>query len=202
MLKQKIKDIIRGFQHRKDYKKWLSSGKPIPAPHIVKQMVVKEYAARYGTPVFIETGTYLGEMVFAVKDVFNKVISIELSTELYEKAVNKFSKYKHISILHGDSSKLLPHILNKIDEPCLFWFDAHYSEGITARGEKETPIKEEINHISKHSVEDPVILIDDARLFTGKNDYPTLEELNDQILSRYHNFIVEVKDDIILAHRK
>ena len=43
-------------------------GKPIPASHIVKQMAVRAYAARYGTLTFVETGNYLGEMIFAVKD--------------------------------------------------------------------------------------------------------------------------------------
>jgi len=58
------------------------SGKPIPVSHIVKQMAVRAYAARYGTRTFVETGNYLGEMIFAVKDIFDRIISRELSTEL------------------------------------------------------------------------------------------------------------------------
>ena len=202
MLKEKVEDIIRSFKKRKDYRKWQDAGRPIPVPHIVKQMAVKKYASKYGILTFIETGTYLGEMILSVKDIFTKIISIELSPELSEKAVKKFSKYKHISILQGDSSKVLPQILNDIEEPSLFWFDAHYSEGITARGEKETPIKEEIKYILRHPNEEHVIMIDDARLFNGKNDYPTVDEVKEQILRKYQNYIVEVKDDIIRAHKK
>lgn len=40
--------------------------------------------------VFIETGTYLGDMVWAMKDVFKQIYSIKLSDDLYKKAVKKF----------------------------------------------------------------------------------------------------------------
>ena len=134
-------------------------------------------------------------MVFAVKNIFNKIYSIELSTELYERTKHKFARYNHISIYQGDSSKVLPEILSQIEEPCLFWLDGHYSEGITATGEKETPILEELNHIFNHPIEDHVILIDDASYFTGHDDYPGLEELKTLVLRRYPNNVFIVKDD-------
>ena len=211
MFKQSIKDLmqrnsfcrrIEDYWYKKKYQKWALLGKPIPPPHFVKQMIVKAYANMYGTDIFVETGTYLGEMVDAVKYNFNKIYSIELSPELYDKAENKFSKYKQISIFEGDSSKILPEILNEIEDPCLFWFDAHYSAGITARGEKETPVMEELKHIFKHPIEKHVILIDDARCFIGQNDYPALKELKELVLNRYPRSIFEVEDDIIRVHKK
>lgn len=192
---------IQDYRRLKYYRKWLQSGKPIPPPPEVKQLIVKEYSEKFKVNVFIETGTYLGDMVFGVKDIFNKIYSIELSPELYEKVENKFLKYKHIAILQGDSSKVLPKILKNIEEPCLLWLDAHYSEDVTAKGEKETPILEEINHIINHPIEDNVILIDDARCFTGQNDYPTIGTLRNLILSRYPDYVFDVKDDIIRVHR-
>lgn len=192
---------IQHYRDKKDYRAWLQAGKPIPPPDIVKQMTVKEYANNYKIRVFIETGTYLGDMVWAVKDNFYKIYSVELSIELYERAKKKFEKYKHISIFRGDSSKVLPEILSQIKEPCLFWLDGHYSSGITARGEKGTPIIEELNHILSHSKEDHVILIDDARCFTGQNDFPTLAELRQLITDRYSDHVFEVKDDIIRTHK-
>ena len=202
MLIQKIKHSIQDYRHKRDYKKWLLSGKPIPVPHTVKQMTVKEYANMFKTDIFVETGTYLGEMVFALKDVFQQIYSIELSTKLYEKVNKKFSKYKHISIYNGDSSLVLPKILNKVHKPCLFWFDAHYSAGITAKGEKETPILDELKHIFNHPIDGHIILIDDARCFIGQNDYPTIGELRNIVLSRYPDSIFDVKDDIIRIHNK
>ena len=52
-------------------RQWLRKGKPVPAPHPVKQRIVKEYAARYGSRTFVETGTYKGDMVYAVRRAFD-----------------------------------------------------------------------------------------------------------------------------------
>lgn len=194
-------NIVQNYRYKRAYRKWLQSGKPIPTPNAVKQMIVKGYANRFKTSIFIETGTYLGDMVFEMINIFSKIYSIELSDKLYEKAKKKFSGYKDISILKGDSSRVLPKILNKIEEPCLFWLDAHYSKGITAKGEKETPVIEELKHILGHPIEDHVILIDDARCFTGQNNYPSLEELNKIILDKYPDHLFKVKDDIIRSHK-
>jgi hypothetical protein len=211
MSKQKIKNIFRqvspgriieNYRNSKEYKRWVQAGKPVPPPDSFKQSTVRQYAKQYGIRVFIETGTYLGDMVHSVKDLFHEIYSIELSAELYERAKKKFFKYKHISILEGDSSKVLPQILNHVVEPCIFWLDGHWSGGITAKGEKETPIVAELNHVLGHSIKDHVILIDDARCFTGKNGYPTLAELRELISDRYPNNIFEVRDDIIRTHKK
>ncbi len=193
--------IILDYWYKRKYRKWTLSGKPIPTPHTVKQMTVKAYADKYGTDVFVETGTYLGEMVDAVKYSFKKMYSIELSPELYERAEKKFSGHKHIALLKGDSSIILPEILNHIYESCLFWLDAHYSEGITARGKKETPILEELKHIFHHSVKNHVILIDDARCFNGKNDYPSIKEVKELIANQYPDYVINIKDDIIRVHK-
>ncbi|MFC1567282.1 hypothetical protein ACFL3R_00410 [Thermodesulfobacteriota bacterium] len=193
--------IIQHYWHKKKHRQWRRLRKPIPTPHLVKQMAVKTYAAEYETDVFIETGTYLGEMVCAVKYSFIKIYSIELGSELYKRAEKKFSKHKHIAIYNGDSSIVLPEILKRINEPCLFWLDAHYSAGITDKGEKETPIMKELESIFSHPIEGHVILIDDARCFTGQNDYPALEELKELIINRYPNYVFTVKDDIIRAHK-
>lgn len=210
MLKQLIKAVIKrtsfyciiqNYRTIKTYWEWLYSGKPIPPPHIVKQMIVKEYANKYRVRIFIETGSYMGDMVYAVKDYFDKIYSIELDEKLFESAKNRFLNINHISILQGDSSKVLPNIIDQIKEPCLFWLDGHYSEGITAKGKRETPILDELQHIISHSVKDHIILIDDARLFTGQNDYPTLEFLRDLIRRGYPGYVFDVKEDIIRTHK-
>lgn len=61
-------------------------GKPIPPPHLIKQETVKEYAHKFSIDILIETGTYLGDMVFAMKDVFSQIYSIELDSDLCMKA--------------------------------------------------------------------------------------------------------------------
>ena len=178
---------------------WKRKGCPVPPPHQVKQMVIEEYQKRYGCSVLVETGTYLGDMVEAQENNFKRIISIELDQHLYERAKRKFRKKSNITIYHGDSSKVLPQILTTITENTILWLDGHYSEGFTAKGDKETPIYEELEAIFQDSTHDHILLIDDARLFTGERDYPTIEELSDFIRGKNKDYIIEVKDDIVRA---
>lgn len=161
------------FWNRPTIDKWIADGRPVPPPHVVKQHIVRSYAMDYGLDTLVETGTYLGTMVEAQRKYFKQIYSIELSKDLHARAVKRFKKYDHIHLIQGDSS----HALSMIDltGPALFWLDGHYSGGITAHGDKECPILEELEHIEK-SPFDNVILIDDARLFTG-GAYPTIDEL-------------------------
>lgn len=189
--------LYKTFKKGQPYRKWIADGRPLPAPDFVKQNTVVEFANRFKILVFIETGTYLGHMVNAVKEAFPEIYSIELGKELFERAQKEFAEIKHIAILHGDSGKILGQILNRIQKPCLFWLDGHFSEGITARGTVDTPIKAELTHIIKHPMaRRHVILIDDARLFTGAHDYPTIQYLKELVAPiGFSNF--EVRDDII-----
>ncbi len=185
----------------KKYIKRYKKSKVLPSPTI-KQKIVKMYANKFSINLFIETGTFKGAMVDVAKDIFEKIYSIELDHNLYKNAKLKFSKYDHISIIQGDSSKMLPSILSKINQPCLFWLDAHYSEGITAEGELWTPIVLELNHIFDSSKLDHVLLIDDARGFKGINDWPTLKELKKLISMKRPNYCFKVKNDIIRVYKK
>ena len=160
-------------------------------------MNLKYYAEKFQPRILIETGTFMGEMVDACTSIFDEIYSIELSRDLFESAYNRFSKQKHISIIHGDSVDILPEILLKIEEPCLFWLDGHYSGGFTAKGKKETPILQEVLSILNHHIDGHIILIDDARCFNGRNDYPTIQELKNTILSYNFDWSFEVKNDVI-----
>ena len=170
---------------------------PALPPHILKQRIVKEYAASYSVRTLVETGTYLGDMVAATRRKFTRIVSIELDETLWKTAKEKFANYEHISILHGDSSRLLPGIVESIPDPCLFWLDAHYSGGTTARGETETPIMKELQIVLDRKIAGDVILVDDARLFVGKDDYPTIEQVRNLVAEKRPDMSFESKDDII-----
>lgn len=77
---------------------------------------------------------------------------MELSEQLYRQAQLRFKNSNNITLLQEDSGKVIREILKQIRESCLFWLDAHYSGGITATGNKHSPIIEEINTILKHSI--------------------------------------------------
>ncbi len=179
------------------YRNWIKAGKPVPPPHLVKQDAVKEFARKFKTRVFVESGTYMGDMIYAVRDIFDAIYSIELDEELYQTARKRFTKQRNVVILQGDSGEVLGEILATIKQPCLFWLDGHYSGGITAKGSLETPIQKELLSISRHSLRrSHVILIDDARCFTGEGDYPSIQFLQDWAIDKgFDDF--EIQDDIV-----
>ncbi len=191
---------VFGLYQESLYRRWLKSGGRLPPPHIAKRKIVRDYAARFDLHVFVETGTYLGEMVQAVSDLFEKIYSIELDERLYRNAQKRFSAAKHIVILHGDSGQVIPQVLREISQPCLFWLDGHYSGGITARGALATPVLQELASIFAHPLaKRHVILIDDAGCFTEEDEYPSLSSLKD-FASQAGMETFEVKDDIIRIH--
>lgn len=190
-------EIVTPILQKKQLSDWIKRGKKPPTPQLIKQLIVKQYVAKYSIKNFIETGTYLGSMIDSTKDIFDKIYTIELNKALYKRAKKKFINYKHISVLFGNSSKLLPNVLKKINNPVLFWLDAHYSGAITAKGALNTPITEEVKSILKHKVKGHVILIDDASLFIGKNNYPTIKELKDSIFKKCPQAIIKIENNII-----
>jgi hypothetical protein len=197
-----VYDVVQFFRLEKEYWTWRASGRIGITPHRVKQKALLGYAARFSISTLVETGTYLGIMVSAVKRNLGPIYSIELDEDLYERAKRKFVRFRHIYLFHGDSAQVLTRVLYRIHEPSLFWLDAHYSGGITAKGNLETPVVQELRQILSHPmVAHHVILIDDARNFVGENDYPTLQQVKNLVRTTCPFLVMTVKDDIIRIHR-
>lgn len=176
---------------------WLALDCPEPPPSAYKQELIKLYEMTYSYKGFVETGTYYGQMVAAVQPFFEQVHTVELSLELYQLAEKKFNNVGNIRVYQGDSGKVLPNILRRLRGPAIFWLDAHYSAGETAKGDLETPIIKELESILSHKSSGHIILIDDARLFDGTNDYPTLETIKKFISKQNKNLSMVVRHDII-----
>jgi hypothetical protein len=181
---------------------WNLRGKPYPPPNKFKQQTVLCYARRFGIDTLIETGTYLGEMISAVRNSFKQIYTIELASDLYQRARRKFDKYQNVTLIHGDSAKMLPRLLDHIDQPCVFWLDAHFSRGLSTKGEVDTPIEQELEAILNHHTHPHVILIDDARDFNGTNYYPKLRDLRKELMTKRPSWIFEIKGNIIRFHPK
>jgi len=188
---------VQNILQKREIRNWTDKGKPLPPPHAVKQKTIKMFAENFSIDVLVETGTYQGAMVNAMKNTFKRIYSIELQPDLCKQAKARFSGYDHISIIQGDSSEVLSDVLSVIDQPILFWLDGHYSHGITARGILDTPIHQELQHIRDHQENGHIILIDDARLFIGQDDYPTLDELQKLVTEYFPRHTFDVADDII-----
>lgn len=125
------------------------------------------------TNVFIETGTYKGNTALWAGRNFLKVYTIEFDSQRYEKTRAKIVNMidtSNINLLQGNSKDVLSDVLSKINEPVIFWLDAHglYAGNMTAND--EIPVIEELNAIREwyeRTHQPCVILIDDARLFTA-----------------------------------
>ncbi|MEM9237813.1 MAG: hypothetical protein AAGB14_13640 [Verrucomicrobiota bacterium] len=179
--------------------KWEAEGRPAPPPHAIKQRNIREYRERFGLEVLVETGTFKGDMVEAMRWDFRKVHSIELADHYFEAAVARFEGDPNIEILHGDSGRVMSELVPRLDGPALFWLDGHYSAGNTARGDKDTPVMEELGHIFAREDLKCVILVDDARCFEGKSEqvYPSMDEVRAFVAQHRPDWKVEVDTDCI-----
>ena len=188
--------VYKTLGHYPDYWYWKLRGEPERSPHLLKQRTVREYAEKYGAALMVETGTYYGEMVAAVKDLFPRIYSIEYDHELAQRAKKKFARRPEIQIIEGDSQKVLPELLKEISDPALFWLDAGYYGWAGLQGDKQR-FTTELEAILNHPLKTHVILIDDARGFNGQNGVPTVEELKRRIQLERPTRKVEVKHDIL-----
>jgi hypothetical protein len=119
---------------------------------------------------FVETGTLFGFTVLNMEPLFEKLYTIEVDKNLWEKAKNKYSDKTKIEFIHGDSSKEIKKLINdKLDKNTIFFLDGHYSSGVTSFGEKHVPLYEELESINKFFKNKAIIIIDDVRIF-GKLD--------------------------------
>lgn len=195
---------IRGYFQRRRYNEWVAKGRTGRPPHMAKQLAVKEYALRFHLKTLIETGTYLGDMIDAVGSQFERIYTIELGDELYERASKKFADMPKVTVLHGDSGTKIQEVLKSLSTPALFWLDAHYTAGlgISGRAVKDTPILAELSHVFQHPLAlQHAILIDDAHEFTGANDYPPLAEV-EALVQKAGFDQFEVKENIIRIYKK
>jgi hypothetical protein len=193
--------LVQWYRRHRVLIQWNLRGRPVPPPACVKHSTIRRYGRRFGSEILVETGTFLGDTLWVLKDSFRKLYSIELSPELHADAVKRFAADSHVHLLQGDSAALLPALMSELGGRTLFWLDGHFSGGITARGSKDTPIVEELETIFASGREDDVILIDDARMFDGTDNYPPIPDVVALVKLRRPQWSVNVRHDIIRAHR-
>jgi len=152
------------------------------------------YGRRHGTSTLVETGTYQGETVAACLQHFKRIYTVELDQALHGAARDRFADEPTVTVIHGDSYTALTRLASEVAEPALFWLDAHYSFGETAKGPHDPPLPWELRAILERGKPD-VILIDDARHMGVLPDYPSIEEIRQLVGERASSF--EVKRDII-----
>ena len=183
--------------HYPDYWYWILRGRPARSPHLLKQKVVREYGEKFGLKTLVETGTYYGEMVAAMKSRFDRIYSIEYVPELAERATRKFAREGHIRIFCGDSRVVMPEVLALLKGPALFWLDAGYYGWVGVRSKaSEQRLSAELEMILSHPYPH-IVLLDDARGFTGKDGIPSIAEVKGDVESKFPQRSVRVEYDIM-----
>jgi len=143
---------------------------------------------------------------------YEHIHSIELSDHWYNYSKYEYGNISKISLHHGDSKTILPELLKSINEPVTVFLDAHWSGGLTAFGEVETPLLFELEALYQRKYDD-IIIIDDSRMFGNKNlsgfhkdeeyseIYPLIEyDWTDITLDKVRKFFK--KDYILLENYK
>lgn len=178
-------------------KKMRSVGWVGPPPYLVKRAMLKAEALRIGANTFIETGTYMGDTLWVMRNTCQKLISIEVQPQLAKIARSRFQNIHQVEIIIGDSAVELKRVVAEVQAPCLFWLDGHYSAGMTGRGSKDCPIYEELTAIAEEIRYPFSILIDDARCFGADPAYPTLDALEATIKAQFPEHRFNVWNDVI-----
>lgn len=188
-------------QHRREqrYFEAISRGAYALPPQSIKLAVINNNIPIPRPSAFIETGTYHGETVEAVKHLYANVFSIEVDEALYRKACARFAADANVHIVQGDCASELPLILSELHEPAVFWLDGHYSGGETGKGVIEDPILISLNQIAAHPVKEHVIFIDDARTFDGREGRPDISDVFNHIKKINGRYVIRVQNDIIIA---
>jgi hypothetical protein len=191
----------KSLSHYPDYWYWKLRRNPVRSPHLLKQRTVVEYARKFGLRTLVETGTYYGEMVAAVKTHFDRVFSIEYDPALAHRATRRFERDPRIRILEGDSAVVLPELLKSIEAPALFWLDAGYWGWDQLRRDPER-LSVEVEAILTHRVRGHVILMDDARMLNGQKGALTFAEFQSRVAARFPDRAIDLRYDIVRIIQK
>ena len=178
-------------------KNWATTGRAMPAPDLLKYAVLRENARRHGLVVLVETGTFYGNAVFTLRNEFEEIHSIELAPDLHAAARRELGHLRHLHLHFGDSAEVLPKVAEQITSPALYWLDGHFCSGPSAFGKSDTPIGAEVDFLLRRPPGRDMILIDDARLFDGDGEYPSLAEVRAWVARHRPNAEWSVETDII-----
>lgn len=100
-------------------------------PHsYTKFLAIKNLQKQTNAKVFIETGTYLGVTTNRCAPLFDRVYTIELDSELAEKASLFLAKWSYVKVIQADATVALKELFEAEDfKDALLFLDGHASGG-------------------------------------------------------------------------
>ena len=156
---------------------------------------------QHGIQSFVESGTYYGETAIWASDLFDSVVTIERSEEIFQK-IDK-AQHPGIQFICGDTRQTLQKIVPALPRPALFWLDAHWSGGQTYGAQDECPLLGELEIINA-ALPEHFLLIDDARFFLSPpplphrpEQWPGITEIVLALQASHRRYVVIINDVIV-----
>ncbi|RZT86925.1 methyltransferase family protein [Pseudonocardia sediminis] len=172
--------------------------------------LVDHVRASTGIRVAVETGTFRGASTVVLARAFPTVVSCEADPRclaLAAATLRAAGCAERVRLVQGGSAECLAGMLERIDEPALFWLDAHWSPWMPVGCEPQCPVRDELTAIAgwAHAA-DSVILVDDASVFRDRpddagfrpGDWPTYTELVD-LLAGVAGHRIRLTEDVLVA---
>jgi hypothetical protein len=131
-------------------------------------------------PVFIESGTYLGDTTAFLSPHVRRAVTIEIDDRLHSIATRRLARYPNVEVIHGDARDHIPRLVSDVPDPCLIWLDGHCSGEGTGKGGESEPAVDIIEILARTEIASgTTIVVDDLRLFGTDPEWPSLERLVD-----------------------
>ena len=165
---------------------------------IFQEGFVRSHLDLLDYPICVETGTCQGYSTEIIAGLFPRVYTIEVKQDLYERALDSFP---NATCIWGDSAPELPRLIPQLDEPTVFFLDAHWSgdqttdwanshfsgHGVdTGMGEGQVPLLEEISAIVDLFPHRCAVYIDDMDKFDETGQGLKDKGFNGEDWSRLH----------------
>lgn len=114
----------------------------------------------------IETGTYRGEQLKTLTEVYDTVVGIELNAHYAQVSRNTAPK---ANVITGNTLTWLPFFCSAWKEPVVFYLDAHYCKVNPPIPKSEFPLWDELQMIAKRPYAD-IVIVDDVHTFGKVRD--------------------------------
>jgi hypothetical protein len=132
----------------------------------IDTQLISELKRHLPLEVLVETGTFEGDTVAQVRELFETVYTVELSEKYFEISRQRFLHDPAVYVSQGHSPDWLKELTPRLkDLPVLYWLDAHWCVAEQTAGEiSQCPLMEELKAIGCLNSQS-VLMIDDAHLF-------------------------------------
>lgn len=168
---------------------------------IVYRGIPKNHAldlrSKFNLRFFVETGTLIGATTKWASLHFEEVSTIECNRDYFALASKNLAKFDNVNLIFGQSEGKLYDVLMTTHGLALVWLDAHWSRDLRyAKPDVVCPIMQEIDCVIADG-RNHVIMVDDARLFTGKGGWPNRVSLLKKL--SYNDRHTYIQDDVIVS---